>query len=76
MATEGWFSDWYANGWFPSVWFAPGDESHLTEEELQPVVVEEGMGYGGPKKKRKKREPYNDDEEVMMILCQLMSIQH
>ena len=33
-ANEGWYSDWYATGWFPSVWFAPGDAEHLTPGEL------------------------------------------
>ena len=33
-ANEGWYSAWFAGGWFPSVWFAPGDESHLAPEEV------------------------------------------
>lgn len=32
-ANQGWFNEWFANGHYPSVWFAPGDESHLTPEE-------------------------------------------
>lgn len=32
--SQGWFAEWYAGGWFPPVWFAPGDESHLTAGEL------------------------------------------
>jgi hypothetical protein len=35
-ANEGWFGDWFANGWFPAVWFAPSDESHLLPEETAP----------------------------------------
>ncbi len=37
MAAEsGWFPTWYAGSWFPSVWFAPADEEHLTPEEQRP----------------------------------------
>lgn len=35
-ANQGWFGEWYAGGWFPSVWFAPADESHLLPDELAP----------------------------------------
>ena len=38
MATEGFFTEWYASGWFPSVWFAPSDETDVPPEELQPPV--------------------------------------
>lgn len=34
-ASQGWYEQWFANGWFPAVWFAPGDESHLTPEETE-----------------------------------------
>ena len=34
MATEpGWFGLWFSDGYFPSVWFAPGDDTHLTPDE-------------------------------------------
>lgn len=35
---HGWFGNWFANGWFPSVWFAPGDESDVPPEELHPAL--------------------------------------
>ncbi len=51
MATEGFFTDWFANGWFPSVWFAPADESDVPPEELQPVQAParqtQSIGGGG-----------------------------
>jgi hypothetical protein len=37
VANQGWYSDWYSTGWFPSVWFAPADESHLTPTEIRRV---------------------------------------
>lgn len=45
---QGWFPDWYAGGWFPSVWFAPADESHLVAEEIRP---------GGKRRPRVTRMP-------------------
>lgn len=48
-ANTGWYGDWYATGWFPSVWFAPADESHLTPEETA-----QGGGRGSKGKKSKR----------------------
>ncbi len=44
-ATEGWYAEWFANGWFPSVWFAPADETAVPPEQLQPQFS--GAGAGG-----------------------------
>lgn len=48
MAAEGWYSTWFANGWFPSVWFAPGDESGIPEDELRQEYRGNGSGRHGP----------------------------
>ncbi len=77
MATEpGWFYQWFADSWFPPVWFAPSDE--------EDVPVEERRGVGGtPDKPKKRRRPamiYNPlpviepargpvDEVEALILC-------
>jgi hypothetical protein len=34
-ADSGWFYLWTESEYFPPVWFAPGDESHLTPAELR-----------------------------------------
>ena len=33
MAADGFFPQWFQAAYFPSVWFAPGDDEHLTPEE-------------------------------------------
>ena len=38
MATEqGWYYEWFANNWFPEVWFAPSDEEDVPLEERRPT---------------------------------------
>lgn len=38
MATEqGWYYEWFANNWFPSVWFAPSDEEDVPPDERRPT---------------------------------------
>lgn len=45
MAVEpGWFYQWYADNWFPPVWFAPADDEHL--------VPTERATTGGTRRKR------------------------
>lgn len=34
-ANAGWFADWWQDGQFPPVWFAPADETHLTPAEIR-----------------------------------------
>ena len=42
MATEpGRFYEWFADGWFPPVWFAPADEEHIQP----PAQRRGGMSY-------------------------------
>ena len=53
-ANEGWYSAWFAGGWFPSVWFAPGDESHLAPEEIRPEY------RGGSGRTLPARDPFFD----------------
>lgn len=59
MALEGWYSHWYAGGYFPAVWFAPGDESGVPPDELQPnFLAEVELSFKRPRKwyvKRKKQ---------------------
>lgn len=50
----GWFSSWYADSYFPSVWFAPADESEVPEEELR-------QDYrGGTGRMLPARDPFRD----------------
>ena len=38
MALEqGWYYEWFANNWFPPVWFAPSDEEDVPLEERRPT---------------------------------------
>lgn len=38
MATEpGWFYEWFANNWFPPVWFAPSDDEDVPLAERRPT---------------------------------------
>ncbi len=38
MAIEqGWYYEWFANNWFPPVWFAPSDEEDVPLEERRPT---------------------------------------
>lgn len=38
MATEqGWYYEWFANNWFPPVWFAPSDEEDVPLAERRPT---------------------------------------
>jgi hypothetical protein len=68
MATNGWYSDWYANGWYPSVWFAPADESGVPPDELTPPLIEAELTLQKPRKHyvRRKKQVYlfNTAEEA------------
>ena len=70
-ATDGWYAQWFAGGWFPSVWFARADEIHLLPEEIR---------TGGGRRPRithlapvahpvfdARRNPV--DEEAALLLC-------
>lgn len=38
MATEpGWYYEWFANNWFPPVWFAPSDDEDVPLAERRPT---------------------------------------
>lgn len=67
MALDGWYSHWYAGGYFPAVWFAPGDESGVPPEELQPnFLAEVELSFKRPRKwyvKRRKQIFVFDSEE-------------
>lgn len=54
-ANAGWFDAWFANGWFPAVWFAPGDESGVPPEELQQGFGSFAFVAPQTKKLRRKR---------------------
>lgn len=50
--------DYFAGAYFPAVWFAPADETHVPEEELNQY-------YGsGSRKKAVQRQPAADDLTV------------
>lgn len=57
MATEGWFPTWFSASYFPPVWFAPADESHLTDDELRPEYRGSGKASGS----RVPSKPSDDD---------------
>jgi hypothetical protein len=60
-ANEGWYSQWFANGWFPSVWFAPGDESGVPVEELR-------LEYrGGTGRMLPARDPFSDADLEQIV---------
>lgn len=75
MAAEsGWFYQWFADGWFPSVWFAPADDEHLAPEERATT--------GGARRRRINALPgwytpqnqpiparHLQDEEAATLLC-------
>jgi hypothetical protein len=69
MPTEpGWFSGWFANGWFPPVWFAPGDESHLTPEELVGGWAPPWQFIAPRRASPPQRPAFNEDEDTSMLL--------
>lgn len=42
MAADGWFySPWFVSGYFPPVWFAPADETHIDPKKKR----RGGMSY-------------------------------
>ena len=57
---DGWFYDWFKNGWFPSVWFAPGDESGIPDDELRPEY------HGGGLKRISERVPQAETEDDLI----------
>lgn len=57
MATDGWFQNWFQAAYFPPVWFAPADESHLTDDELRPEYRGSGKASGS----RVPSKPSDDD---------------
>lgn len=61
MALDGWFPSWFEAAYFPSVWFAPGDESQIPDEELR----EEYQGHGRRRQGRVRtptRTPRQDSD--------------
>ena len=83
MATKpGWFGLWFADGYFPSVWFAPGDDTHLTPDERRAEHV--GGGFIAPpaaprrNQGKTRRDPKRDealriarrqrDEDILLLL--------
>jgi hypothetical protein len=60
-ANEGWYSQWFANGWFPSVWFAPGDESGVPVEELRQEY------RGGTGRMLPARDPFADADLEQIV---------
>lgn len=49
----GWFYEWYEDKYFPPVWFAPADDSHIPEEELKPGAG----GYGNQRREPVRKTP-------------------
>lgn len=84
MATEpGWFGLWFSDGYFPSVWFAPGDDTHLTPDERRAEHVGGGFVAPPPTAPRRnqgktRRDPKRDealriarrqrDEDILLLL--------
>lgn len=68
---EGWFAQWFANGWFPAVWFAPADESGVNPDELQ-------AGYGSfalsPTKKLRRKRVFIDGKEYFLNPLEVASL--
>ena len=81
-ANEGWYSAWFSGGWFPSVWFAPADESAIPAPDIRPDFA---TGLGATLVAKKPRRPgrmiwpYNDtpdtpenqtqdDDEVLLLV--------
>ena len=60
-ANEGWYQQWFANGWFPSVWFAPGDESHLLPEEIRSAP--DGVAPDKNSKRGSQSEPTEEEKK-------------
>lgn len=65
-ADEGWFAQWFAGGWFPSVWFAPADEEHLTPPETWRPKYRSGAGFKAPV--APEIRPVEDDEALLLFL--------
>ena len=61
---NGWYHEWYANGWFPAVWFATADEEHLTEEERRPLAL---VPFDH-EVARKRQPPEHEHEEALARL--------
>jgi len=76
---QGWFYQWFADGWFPPVWFAPADESAVPPEELRP-----SGGQVAPRRKTKTRpawvippkfilpRPARREEDESLLLCNIL----
>lgn len=64
MALEsGWYSLWFADSYFPPVWFAPADESAVPQEELRPEFRYGGSGrFAGQAARARKTE---SDAEIL-----------
>lgn len=84
MATDqGWFGLWFSDRYYPPVWFAPGDDTHLTPDERQSEHVGGGFVAPPPAAPRRnqgktRRDPKRDeslriarrqrDEDVVLLL--------
>lgn len=80
MATEpGWFYQWFADGWFPPVWFAPADEEQVEPEPTRrggmsyEEVLAATLGYRqaqdllAARRKRKRRGRRAREREMLLI---------
>ena len=61
MAANGWFPSWFQAAYFPPVWFAPGDESQVSEEELRQDY------YGGSARTPPSRDPFRNATEADIV---------
>lgn len=74
MAVEpGWFYQWYADGWFPPVWFAPADDEHLTPPERATTggarrrPIKALPGWYTPKNQPIPAQRLTDEDEATLI---------
>lgn len=82
MAADGWFySPWFVSGYFPPVWFAPADETHIEPEKKRrggmsyEQVLAATLGWRAAqellneRKKRKRRGRRAREREQMLLLA-------